>query len=413
MSAQSARRGAAVDTVDLLTRWQLYLISASEPLALALIVGGHPGVPLWRLSLLVAVAAAHTAACFFLLRAGIAHLLGAGRPTHWLVVAAVALTAVGVVASVLALAEPGRGHGRGHLGGAGGATVLLFCVALTGAATPLLRGRRLLAAVVLPAVLAGLLQVATANQVRPSWAINYVAIVGAGAFTYRFSVWLLAVVWELDRSRDVQARLAVAEERMRFARDLHDVLGRNLALIAVTSDLAAQLERRGEDGAAEHMHAVRQIAQDSMREVREVVAGHRRTDLETELAGARSVLRSAGIDVRVIGDGAGLSRETQTAFGWVVREATTNIIRHSEATTVRIGLDGTAAATVLVVENDGVHPRESTTHAGAGLVGLRERLSSLGGKLTVGETAGGWFRVEARVPVVAAAAPSASRERFS
>jgi len=243
-------------------------------------------------------------------------------------------------------------------GGASGfpvglAIAVLFLGALTVAATPLLRPRQLLGVVVLPAAVAGVLQTARANtNGQPSWPLVYLLYIGSLVITYRLSVWLLGIVWEIDRSRDVQAQLAVAEERLRFARDLHDVLGRNLALIAVNSELAAQLVRRGQDGAVERMLQVHQTAQDSMREMREVVGGY----LDAELAGARSVLRSAGISARVIGDGADLSRTTQAALGWVVREATTNIIRHSDPTTVKIELAADGVAVEEIAQRASLSP---------------------------------------------------------
>jgi two-component system sensor histidine kinase DesK len=196
------------------------------------------------------VTVAHTIACVSLLRAGIAHLLGGPRPPARLVGLAVTLTAAGLAAGVVAFPASGReAQGSASFVPVGLAVAVLFCGALTVAATPLLRPRRLLGVIVLPAAVAGILQVATANtDGQPSWAVVYLLYVGSVAITYRLSVWLLGIVWEIDRSRDVQAQLAVAEERLRFARDLHDVLGRNLALIAVNSELAAQLVRRGQAG---------------------------------------------------------------------------------------------------------------------------------------------------------------------
>jgi two-component system, NarL family, sensor histidine kinase DesK len=404
-----------VERFDLSTRWPLYLLSTSEPMIVLLFVLGQERVRAWGVAALLAVAVAHTIACVSLLRAGIAHLLGGPRPAAPLVGLAALLTAAGLAAGVAAFPAFGpEGQGAASFVPVGLAVTVLFCGALTVAATPMLRPRRLVGAVVLPAVVVGILQAATANtDGQPSWAVLYLLYVGPVAITYRLSVWLLAIVWEIDRSRDVQARLAVAEERLRFARDLHDVLGRNLALIAVNSELAARLVRRGQDGAVEHMLQVHQTAQDSMRELREVVGGYRNADLDAELAGARSVLRSAGIGARVIGDGADLSRAAQAALGWVVREATTNIIRHSDPTTVRIELEvvraaGTGPTAVLRIENDGVRrpgpgPGGGT---GTGLVGLRERLAGLGGELTAEAIAGGRFLLQARLPL-SRAAPSA------
>jgi hypothetical protein len=101
--------------------------------------------------------------------------------------------------------------GTFHLGfPAGAAALLLFCGALTGAATPLLPARRLVIVVGLGAAVAGVAQVATGNPGRLLWAVTYLLYVGAAAFLYRSGVWFLRVMWELDRGRDVQARLTVA-----------------------------------------------------------------------------------------------------------------------------------------------------------------------------------------------------------
>jgi two-component system sensor histidine kinase DesK len=401
----SGRTG--VDRADLATRWQLYLLSASEPLITLLLIGGERQVRVWAGAALLAVTAAHTTACLLLLRAGITHMLGGPRPSPRLVGLAVALTAAALAAAVAAFPAGRAEPGPFHLGFPVGAMALLLCGALTGAATPLLPGRRLLAVVALPAALAGGLQIAIAGTGRPLWGVNYLLCVGPAAVAYRSVVWILGMMWELDRARGVQARLAVAEERLRFSRDLHDVLGRNLAFITVSSELAAQLARRGQTGAVEHMLTVQATAQDSMREMREVVGGYRSADLDTELAGARSLLRSAGIGVRVIGDGTALPTAAQAALGWVVREATTNIIRHSQPTLVTIEVDirrdpGKAPAAELRIENDGVPVTDTSpaeSGAGTGLVGLRQRLEDLGGTVTAQALPSGRFLLLARLPL--------------
>ncbi|AQU71003.1 sensor histidine kinase [Streptomyces niveus] len=279
-------------------------------------------------------------------------------------------------------------------------------------------------------------------------------------FTTGFSVWLVKAVWDLDSARELQARLAVAEERLRFGRDLHDVMGRNLAVIALKSELAVELAQRGgTEQAAAQMSEVQRIARESQREVRAVVRGYREVDLHTELEGARGVLEAAGIGFRLEGvdtgkgaggngtgrggtDGAdgrsgggsgggvdggsgggaggtaGLAADVQSALGWVVREAATNVLRHGDARqctvrlTVREGCDA-----VLVVENDGLPDRAALARAGAespprpagaGLAGLRERLATLGGTLDAGPVDGTHFRLTARVPL--AAAPTGTTE---
>ncbi|WP_245238939.1 histidine kinase [Streptomyces sp. MZ04] len=213
----------------------------------------------------------------------------------------------------------------------------------------------------------------------------------------RCGAWTLSVMWEADRAREVEARLAVAEERLRFGRDLHDVMGRNLAVIALKSELAVQLARRGRPEAVDQMVEVQRIAQESQREVREVVRGYREIDLAVELAGAQGVLEAAGIDCRVSGSPAGLPVPVQSALGWVVREATTNVLRHGDAGRCDIALAVTGVRTTLVVENDGV-PEVAPGGAGSGLAGLRERLAVVGGVLDFA-SCGGRFRLSAEVPL--------------
>ncbi|MEJ8643582.1 histidine kinase [Streptomyces sp. MS1.HAVA.3] len=219
------------------------------------------------------------------------------------------------------------------------------------------------------------------------------------SFTWGFSGWLLNTVHELDRSREVQARLAVAEERLRFGRDLHDVMGRNLAVIALKSELAVQLARRERPEAVEQMIEVQRIAQESQREVRDVVRGYREADLAVELEGARGVLRAAGMDCRVEFEaGRELASDVQSALGWVVREATTNVLRHGDAHRCLIRLTAPQTGPVtLVVENDGA-PDTPAGPPGSGLAGLRERLAALDGTLQAGLVGGGRFRLLAEIP---------------
>ncbi|WP_330297269.1 sensor histidine kinase [Streptomyces sp. NBC_00503] len=218
-----------------------------------------------------------------------------------------------------------------------------------------------------------------------------------------FSGWLLGAVYELDRARELQAQLAVAEERLRFGRDLHDVMGRNLAVIALKSELAVQLARRERPEAVDQMIEVQRIARESQKEVRDVVRGYREADLAVELEGARGVLHAAGMDCRVeFTAGRDLPAEAQSALGWVVREATTNVLRHGDARSCSIRLTAApSGALTLVVENDGA-PKVPAGPPGSGLAGLRERLAVLDGTLEAGPVEGGRFRVRAQIPGPAA-----------
>ncbi|WP_329120346.1 sensor histidine kinase [Streptomyces sp. NBC_01465] len=234
-------------------------------------------------------------------------------------------------------------------------------------------------------------------------AISVVGLCGWFAVTVRCSAWHLGVMWKLEQSKDVQAQLAVAEERLRFGRDLHDVMGRNLAVIALKSELAVQLARRGRPEAVEQMVEVQRLAQESQREVRDVVRGYREADLGVELAGAQGVLEAAGIACDVSGEVAGLPVAVQSVLGWVVREAATNVLRHGDAGRCAIGVGVEGSVVTLTVENDGVCPDPSGSGSGSGLAGLRERLGVLDGTLTAGPAEGGRFVLVARVPVIAGA----------
>jgi two-component system, NarL family, sensor histidine kinase DesK len=401
------RERSGPERFDASLRWPLYLLSGAEPLVALLVVFGQPQTRGPGAAAFLLVSVLHAAACVALLRSGLAAYLGEHRPGTRLVALAAGLTAAGVLAGAAAFPTFTRTPGDEFPVSLG--VVMLLGGALTAALAPLLRVPGLLGAVLLGAAAAAGLNAATGARDLPSLAgpaALYTYSVGVLAITCRWSVWMLGVVWELDRSRAVQARLAVAEERLRFARDLHDVLGRNLTLVAIQGELAARLAARGEDGAVKHMLDVRQIAQDSLREMRAVVGGYRSAGLDSELAGAQSVLRSAGVSCRVIGDGTGLPRAAQAALGWVVREATTNVIRHSDATACTIELDivdgpGNGRTAVLRMENDGVRrpgAGSSSGSGGSGLAGLGERLAGLGGTLTVEERRGGRFVLQARLP---------------
>ncbi|MEV5356986.1 sensor histidine kinase [Streptomyces sp. NPDC086081] len=266
---------------------------------------------------------------------------------------------------------------------------------------------------------AGIVALAFGAPAQAALVTAVVVLAGGGfiAFTAVFSVWLLNAVYELDEARETRTRLAVAEERLRFGRDLHDVMGRNLAVIALKSELAAQLAQRGRPEAVAQMVEVQRLAQESQREVREVVRGYREADLAAELAGAQGVLAAAGIDCTVSGrTPAGLPAEVQSALGWVVREAATNVLRHGDARRCVVQLQVREGRVVLSVENDGVTGTESGAPGasgppGTGLAGLRERLAKLDGTLEAGPVGKGLFRLQAQIALPSAAAPAGSAAR--
>jgi len=196
------------------------------------------------------------------------------------------------------------------------------------------------------------------------------------------------VTARLDDARRLAGQLAVADERLRFAADLHDIQGHHLQVIALKSELAARLAEADPARAAEQMREVQQLAGDALRETRGLVQGYRRTTLDAEIANASRVLAAAGVAVRADVDAdlaASLPQAPRSLLGLVVREATTNVLRHSRATRAAIVLLPDDAGARLVIDNDGARPARSgngTPSDGTGLVSLAERLDAVGGRLS-------------------------------
>ncbi|MCZ2829080.1 sensor histidine kinase [Modestobacter sp. VKM Ac-2986] len=385
---------SAPQRIDLYTRWSFYAyLGAGLPLLALAIVGSAVDVapaPAVRLFLLGSVVTA-AAAVVLAARGLAAHRTG--RRIAW-TVPVLALGAGGLTGAAGVWTFSGTGEVAPPVAWSVG---LPLGMVLTAASTTW-TSRQLLAPALLVGALGGV-ALAADGAPAPAAAVNAVLVgvtVYAVVLAFRFSVWVLDVVLEMERTRGVQLQLAVAEERLRFARDLHDVMGRNLSAIAVKSQLAGELVRRSRPGAAEEVADVHRIAEDSLREMREVVRGYRSTDLTSELAGARSVLRAAGIRCTVQGedDAGALPEAVQAALGWVVREAVTNVLRHSEAGDCTIELSTAGGEARLTVRNDGV---AGPTGRGSGLTGLRERLTGAGGTLeTVRD--GDRFTVTATLP---------------
>lgn len=204
---------------------------------------------------------------------------------------------------------------------------------------------------------------------------------------------------ELEAARDELARLAVAEERLRIARDLHDLLGHTLSVIALKSELAAKLVDRDPERARGELDEVQEVTRHALAEVREAVHGYRRLALADAVDGARTALAAAGIDCRVEGGAGTLPDEVEDVLAWAVREATTNVVRHSDARTCSITLQSTDGAVELEVADDGT--TRPAGGGGAGLRGLAERAEKLRGTLEVGARRAGGFRVKLTVPLPA------------
>ena len=249
----------------------------------------------------------------------------------------------------------------------------------------------------------------------------YVAIVGLAAITFGLGVisgmaWLalptaalglwatafvrqVAAVAELRSAREELARMAVDEERLRFARDLHDLLGHSLSLIALKSELAGRLLPDQPEKAETEVHDIEEVARQALGEVREAVAGYRSPTLDEELAGAAEMLGAAGIEFEIENEAGLLPREIDGMLAWAVREGTTNVIRHSQARNCHILLareDGTVYAQIT---DDGRGETDQET-SGSGLSGLSERVATFSdGGFEAGPLPEGGFRLRVDLPL--------------
>ncbi|POX45647.1 two-component sensor histidine kinase [Streptomyces sp. Ru72] len=219
-----------------------------------------------------------------------------------------------------------------------------------------------------------------------------------------------------ERTREEEARRRVAEERLRIARDLHDVVAHHIALVNVQAGVAAHVMDKRPDQAKEALSHVREASRSALNELRATVGLLRQSgdpEAPTEPAPGLARLdeladtfRSAGLPVEVAGadDGTALPAAVDLAAYRVIQEALTNVRKHAgptakaEVSVVRVGPD-----VEITVLDDGPGedgpPGDDDGHGGHGLLGMRERVTAVGGSLTTGPRYGGGFRVHAILPV--------------
>ncbi|MGA9860370.1 MAG: sensor histidine kinase, partial [Solirubrobacteraceae bacterium] len=217
---------------------------------------------------------------------------------------------------------------------------------------------------------------------------------------------------ELTEARAELAQSAVAQERERFARDLHDLLGHTLSVIAIKAELAGRLLPERPDEAAAEVADVEQVARKALGEVREAVSGYRKPTLDGELEGARMALTAAGIEAAFERSPVRLDPEVEAVLAWAVREGATNVIRHSSAHRCQVTVSADAAGAVVEVVDDGqgaAGPGDdggddgAAVRAGArpgnGIAGLAERAERLRGRIEAGRRPDGvGFRLAVSVP---------------
>lgn len=202
--------------------------------------------------------------------------------------------------------------------------------------------------------------------------------------------------FDLHDAREEIARLAVAEERLRFSRDLHDLLGHSLAVIVLKSEVASRQLPESSPARAE-VAEIAAVARRSLDQVREAVSGYRVPALDQELASAREVLAAAGVQVAFDNRAGRLPPPAESVLGWAVREAATNVIKHSTAHRCEVRIWREDASVRLEVENDGA-PEVPSLAPGNGLHGLQERAALLAGSVDVSSSAGR-FTLRVSIPV--------------
>jgi two-component system, NarL family, sensor histidine kinase DesK len=309
-----------------------------------------------------------------------------GLTGAWLVAVILALIAIG---GALELLDPQ----------ADWAVLFFYGGVIAGRLVP---DRRALGGVATVSIVASLTRAYATGDVGAGASLGFeVLLISLGLF----SLAALARSYEaLDAAQHELARLAVADERNRIARDLHDTLGQSLSVIALKAQLARRLLPA--DGAFDRPRTeladVENVARDALASVRETVSGYRQPNLREELAGARSALTAAGIEGRMDAVADPLPPLVEAVLAWTVREGVTNVVRHSGArhANVEISRDGGWVQGVVEDDGRGIGPRDGAgARTGVGLAGLYERVGAVGGSYEVGSGPMGGFRLAVRLPL--------------
>jgi two-component system, NarL family, sensor histidine kinase DesK len=204
---------------------------------------------------------------------------------------------------------------------------------------------------------------------------------------------------QLSQARAELAEMAVARERERFARDLHDLLGHSLSVITLKAELAGRMLTDHPRDAAREVAELEQVARTALGEVREAVSGYRQPTLEGELAGARMALSAAGIQADIEQTRVPLEPPVEAVLAWTVREGATNVIRHSGARHCTLRVTASLTDAGVEVIDDGHADVGRNGGGGHGIAGLAERARLLKGTIEAGALADGGYRLAVTVPV--------------
>lgn len=224
------------------------------------------------------------------------------------------------------------------------------------------------------------------------------------------------LIGELHRTREEVKHLAANEERLRLARDLHDLAGHSMATITLKAELARRLIPADLAAAQKQVADIEHVSRQALADIREAVSGYRRATFAVETVSARTALEAAQItfesDPAFLQRSRTLDSDAEAALAWCLREAVTNVVRHSGATWCRARLiearvDGETTLTLEVVDDgratpapsQATEPADQAAKWGNGLIGLRERLAPLRATLSAGPTRPHGFRLSATLPV--------------
>ena len=221
-----------------------------------------------------------------------------------------------------------------------------------------------------------------------------VILVGGAACLYGASQ-LVRAVDTLFETRGEMAEMAVGTERLRVARDLHDLLGQSLSAVSLKGDLALALLQSDPPAAETEIRGLTEVAREALRDIRHVVHDEHRVTLQSETKGAAVLLAAASISADIDVQLQNPASQVDQLFGWAVREGVTNMLRHSEAATCSIKATRQERAACLVIVNDGAR---STAESGTGIEGLIERAQSLSGHVEGVVMPDGHYRLTVEVP---------------
>ena len=214
---------------------------------------------------------------------------------------------------------------------------------------------------------------------------------------------LYQLVEQVHAAQDTLAQLAVAEERARFSRDVHDLLGLSLSAIMLKTELVSKLVDEQPERARTELDEVMQITRKALAEARQVATGYRELTLVEECDSAVSVLTTANVEVSLVREPKTFPRPVSSTLATVLREGVTNVLRHSEATWCTVTLGDHDGLAELEVVNDGVLAPQlarASSGAGRGLPNLTERVRTLDGNLTSTVEDGRLHRLLVTIPLV-------------